>query len=101
MNIVEIILQVLITTVLFIVNLILLPIDTLIASVFPDLSGVFTSIGTYLETIFTHMGFVLSITGLPPAVIALVIAFLVFKLTLPINVWLIKLAVGWWHKLKP
>jgi len=85
----------------FLIHLILLPIDILIEGLLPDLSALFDSIADYLSLVLNYVGFVLSITGIPPATIAVVVAFWVFKLTLPINVWFIKLAIGWWHKLKP
>jgi len=85
----------------FLIHLILLPIDTIIATLLPDLFDAFSAIADYLSLIFTNMGWVLSISGIPPAIIALVVAYVVFKLTLPINVWFFKLAIGWWNKLKP
>jgi len=85
----------------FLIHLILLPIDALISTYIPSLDDAFTSIASYLTIIFTNMGWVLSITGIPSGIIALVVAYTIFKLTLPINVWFLKLAVGWWNKLKP
>jgi len=100
-NIFEAIFVAIFNVVSFLIHLILLPIDLLIESLLPELSEVFTSISDFLSLALSNVGYALSITGIPPAAIALVAAFWVFKLTLPINVWFIKLALGWWHKLKP
>jgi len=100
MNFVETIFQILVLLAIFLARAILLPIDFLISTLLPSLSSAFTAVGAYLSEIMTYIGFVLSITGIPPAIITLVVAFWVFKLTVPINVWIIKLAVSWYHKLK-
>lgn len=87
--------------VLLLVKIVLIPIDFLISQYVPALAQAFTAVGTYLTTIFTNIGWVLSITGIPAFAIGLIVAFWVFKLTLPVNVWAIKLAITWYNHLKP
>lgn len=82
------------------ISLLLTPIDNLILSLLPDLSNAFTSIGTYLNIISSGLGWAISLTGLSPSSISLLITYYVFKLTAPITFYLIKLAVAWYNKLK-
>lgn len=91
----------LIAIVLLLLKIILAPIDFLISQALPDISQGLTAIGTFLTTALTNIGWVISITGIPAVAIALIVAYWVFKLTLPINIWVIKLAVNWYHRLKP
>jgi len=93
--------NIIIGLVLLLVKIVLIPIDFLITQYIPSLATAFTAVGTYLTAIFTNMGWVLSITGIPAFAIGLVVAYWVFKLTLPVNVWAIKLAISWYQHLKP
>jgi len=101
MNFLEFIFTLLLTAIFFLINLILIPIDVLISGLLPDLSDAFVAIADYIEQIITNIGWVISITGIPPFAIGLVVAYWIFKLTVPIQVWFIKLAIAWYHKLKP
>lgn len=87
--------------VLMLLKLLLMPIDFLIAQAIPSLSGAFTAVGSYLTQILTNIGWVLSITGIPAVAFGLIAGYWLFKLTVPVNVWFIKLAVNWYHRLKP
>lgn len=93
--------NILMAVVLMLLKLILMPIDYLIAQSIPSLSDAFTAVGSYLSAIVTNIGWVLSITGIPGIAFGLVVVYWLFKLTLPVNVWFIKLAVAWYHRLKP
>lgn len=95
--------EIIIAVVNFIVGfiaLILTPIDNLILSFLPDLSNAFTAIGQYLTIISSSIGWAISLSGLSSATISLIITYYTFKLTFPITLYLIKLAVAWYNKLK-
>lgn len=93
--------NILMAIVLMLLKLLLMPIDYLIGQTIPSLANAFQAVGTYLTTILTNIGWALSITGIPAIAFGIVAGYWVFKLTLPINVWFIKLAINWYHKLKP
>lgn len=93
--------NIIIGLVLLLVKIVLMPIDYLITQYLPALNDAFTAVATYITTIFTNIGWVLSITGIPAFAIGLIVAYWVFKLTLPINIWAIKLAINWYQHLKP
>jgi len=101
MNIIEVIISSIFNIISFLIHLILLPIDLLIANYLPDVSSLFANISEYIEIALTYVGFIISITGIPPAMIGLLAAYWTYILTIPIQVWFIKLAVAWWHRLKP
>lgn len=93
--------NILMAVILMLLKLILMPIDYLIEQSIPSLSAAFTAVGSYITAILTNIGWVLSITGIPAIAFGLIAAYWLFKLTLPVNVWFIKLAVNWYHRLKP
>lgn len=93
--------NILMAVVLMLLKLILMPIDYLISQALPALATGFTAVGSYISTILTNIGWVLSITGIPAVAFGLIAAYWLFKLTLPVNVWFIKLAINWYNKLKP
>ena len=82
------------------ISLLLVPIDNLILSLLPDLSNALTAIGSYLNIISQGLGWAISLSGLSSTTISLIITYYVFKLTAPISLYLIKLAVAWYNKLK-
>lgn len=91
----------LIAIVLKLVQLILIPFDLAIATFLPELSDGLNAIGDYLVLITQSLGWAISLTGIPFFAIALVATAMIFRLTVPFNVWFIKLALGWYHTLKP
>ena len=64
------------------VQLILTPIDAAITLALPDLSAAFTSIGSFLTIVFQSMGWCISLLGLSPNVISLIVIYYTFSLTL-------------------
>lgn len=82
------------------VSLILSPIDNVLATVLPDLSTAFTSIANFLNLCVRSIGWVISLTGIPPTAISLIATYFVFKLTVPITFYFIKLALSWYNRLK-
>jgi len=100
-DIITTIFNIVIALVLLLLKVILAPIDFLIAQALPQLDDAFNAVSYYITTILTNIGWFLSITGIPTAIIALVVAFWIFKLTVPLQIWLIKVAVSWYNALKP
>lgn len=90
-----------ISLIIGLVSIILTPIDNLIVSVLPDLSNAFTAIGSFLNTIASSIGWVVSLTGLSANTVGLIVAYFTFKLTAPVLFYMIKLALSWYNKIKP
>ena len=82
------------------VNILLSPIDALIAQFVPSLDSALTAFSQALEVANDVMGFVVSATGLSDIAIDLVIAYWVFALTVPIAFRSVKLAIKWYNNLK-
>lgn len=83
------------------VSTILTPIDNLIATALPDLSGAIDSVSSFLNLATQSIGWVISLTGIPPLAINLIVLYYGFKLTAPMLFYMIKLALSWYNKLKP
>lgn len=83
------------------VSVILTPIDNLIQSALPQLSGALTAVGNFLNLISNGIGWVISLTGLSANAISLLVAYYVFILTAPMLFYMIKLALSWYNRLKP
>ena len=83
------------------VSTILTPIDNLIDSALPSLSGALDSISAFLNICTQSIGWVISLSGIPPSAISLIVLYYGFKLTAPMLFYMIKLALSWYNKLKP
>lgn len=83
------------------INILLTPINALINTFLPDLSTAFNSIGGFFQTVSNGIGWVVSASGIPSTAIAIIVATMVFKLSVPIIVHATKLAIKWYDKLKP
>lgn len=82
------------------VSVILSPIDSIISSYLPDVSNGISAIGQLFATIGTSIAWGISLVGIGSECIALIVTYYVFKLTVPILFYLIKLALSWYNKLK-
>lgn len=82
------------------VNVILLPIDTLIESLLPDLSTALNSIYGFLQTAFYMIGWCIDAVGIPPECISIIVMYFTFKLTAPLLFYVIKLAIKWYNAIK-
>lgn len=82
------------------IKIILLPIDNLILAVLPDLSSAFSGIGALFNLIGQSLGWCISLLGISPRVIALLVAYYTFKLTVPVQVYFVKLVLDWYYRLK-
>lgn len=83
------------------VSTLLTPVDNLISTALPDLSGALDSVSSFLNICTQSIGWVISLTGIPPLAINLIVLYYVFKLTAPMLFYMIKLALSWYNKLKP
>lgn len=86
--------------VLSLVNLILTPINALILTFIPSLSNVFGIINNFFNTAFTYIGWVVDASFIESYTISLAIAYWTFKLTAPLAVNTMKLALKWYNSLK-
>lgn len=83
------------------VSVILAPIDLLIQTALPDLSNALTNVGDIFNLINQGIGWVVSVTGLSNNALSIIVMYYVFKLTIPMLLSTIKLAIKWYDKLKP
>lgn len=93
--------SVLFKLVIALVNVILYPIDALIATALPNVSDALTGVGTAFQELCNYIPFAVSYFALKPWVWSLLVAYMTFKLTIPFAVHAIKLALDWYDKLKP
>lgn len=83
------------------VSLLLTPIDNLIAQFLPGLDDAFTMIGNLVQQLCNVVPWVMSWMGVSTIVVSLLVSYLTFKMSVPIVVHTIKLALKWYDKLKP
>lgn len=99
-NLLNSFLQLILDFVINIVNFILLPIDLLINTFFPDFSNLINSITNALNVALNYIGWVIDSIGLDNITLVFIIDYLIFKLTIPLQAYVIKLAVKWYNNLK-
>lgn len=90
-----------INLIISLVSTIFTPIDNLITSLVPDLASAFTAIGNFISLCISGVGWILDAVGIPQQLLALIISYYTFKLTVPLLVHAVKLAIKWYDKLKP
>lgn len=83
------------------VNALLSPIDALIEQFIPDLATGLSYISNFFNYIGNFISYILSWFHLPTQFITLIVAYWTFKLTVPLLVHTVKLAISWYDKLKP
>lgn len=89
-----------INLVIWLVDFILSPIDILISSYIPAVSVAFDYVGKFFIYILNFIPFICSWLHFPPFLINLIIGYYIFKLTVPLLVYFVKLAINWYHTLK-
>ena len=77
--------------VISLVNVLLLPINTIINNYLPNLSNVFTLIRSLFNLLFTYMGWVIDSCFISSETVALMVAVITFKLTVPLLLNVIKI----------
>lgn len=82
------------------VNIILTPIDLLISNFLPGLDSALTAFANYLALGSTYIGWGIDFLLIPTELVALVITYYTFKLSVPILISTIKLAIKWYNSLK-
>lgn len=87
--------------VISLVNLLLTPIDALITSALPNLASGIAAVSSFLTLCTQSIGWVLSVFAIPPGALSLLVLYYAFKLTLPLVVYTVKLAIRWYDKIKP
>lgn len=87
--------------ILSLVNLLLLPINALITNYLPNVSNAFSTIRQLFNTLFTYVGWCVDASFISADTIALIIACLTLRLTLPLLINTIKLALKWFQAVKP
>lgn len=86
--------------ILNLVSLILTPINSLITSAIPGLDNAFATIESMFTTLFTYIGWAVDASLINSETISLIIATITIKLTLPLAISTIKLALKWYNSLK-
>lgn len=90
----------LMSLVFFVVKAILLPIDIAVQAVLPAFSDGLTSIAGFFTLIGNNLAWAIDATGIPTATLIFLSYHLIFKYTVPINIWLIKLAIKWYRTIR-
>lgn len=83
------------------VSVLLSPIDSIISNALPSLQVGLNAIGSFLTLITSSIGWVLSVFGLSSECLSLIVLYYTFKLTVPLTISTIKLAIRWYDKIKP
>lgn len=83
------------------VNLLLVPLDTLINSALPSISTGLEYVNNFIDYILNFIPWICSWFNFPQAFLTLLIGYYTFKLTIPLAVSTIKMAIDWYNKLKP
>lgn len=94
------ILQGLFSLVIGLVNIILLPIDTLIETTLPSIADGLDMVSEFFNWVCGTIPWAMSWFGLNDTVIGLFVGYMTFSLTAPLIVSTIKLAIKWYDKLK-
>lgn len=76
------------------------PISDLIDSILPDLTPAYRAIASFFDLAGNTLGFCVDMLGLSSTAINLIVLYFTIKLTYPIVVAIIKLAIKWYNALK-
>lgn len=82
------------------INILLLPLNKLIEQYLPGLDSAMNYIMNFLDYISDLIPWAVSYFGLNQDILSLVVAYLVFRITLPLTITPIKFAIKWWNALK-
>lgn len=86
--------------ILSLVNLILLPIDTIISNYLPSVANAIDMVGTFFSWVANLIPWGISWFGFSSTTVALFVAYTTFELTVPLLVHTVKLAIQWYNALK-
>lgn len=93
-------LQLVLDLIISLCNLLLLPIDAVIFTLIPDFADLTIYINRFLVYASTYLGYLLDMFGFYPETLILLVAFIAFKLTVPLQLWVAKVALKWYNILK-
>ena len=88
------------TLIIGLVNILLTPINLLITNYLPELSNALALIRELFNLGFTYIGWVLDSMFISSETVTLLIAVLTMRLTIPLAINSIKLAIKWYNALK-
>lgn len=94
------ILQGIFSIVIGFINVLLSPINNLIATMLPGLNTILNYISSFFSSVTTYFGWILNATFIDSEVLSFLILYWTFKLSFPVLVASIKLVVKWYDKLK-
>lgn len=83
------------------VNVLLTPINNLINNYLPDLSNIIGTINQAFSYLFGSLGWWTDALLLSSETISFIILYWTIKLTLPLTINVVKLAIKWYDKIKP
>lgn len=83
------------------VTVILTPIDAVITSYLPQMEASFEAINQMFTLASNYVGFAVSMTGLDNDTLSLIVMYYTFKLSVPLIISTVKLAIKWYDKIKP
>lgn len=86
--------------VISLVNVLLLPIDTLITNYLPSVSSALDMVASFFTWVSNLIPWAVSWFGLSSTTLSLFVAYTTFELTVPLLVHTVKLAISWYDKLK-
>lgn len=93
-------LQLILDLIINLCNVILLPIDAIINTLIPDFVGLTGYINDFLGYASTYLGYLLDSFGFYPETLILFVGYILFKLTIPLQLWVVKVALKWYSMLK-
>ena len=99
-NLVNGFLQMILDFVIYIVNLILLPIDAIISSMIPNFVDLAGYINSALNVASQYIGYCLDSLGMYSSTVYLLVGALSLKIAVPLSIWVMKLAIRWYNALK-
>lgn len=82
------------------ISIVLAPINALIVTFLPGFNNVLSYISQFFNTFTQYVGFIMNSLFIDTNVISFLILYWTFKLTFPLAVSSIKLAVKWYNSLK-
>lgn len=97
---IDAILQGVLSIIIYLVNILLVPIDTIISLYIPSLHEAFNLLNNFIDLLIEYIGFVISYTGLTFTTISYIIIIYTFIYTVPLLVHGIKLSIKWYKALK-
>lgn len=83
------------------VNLLLSPIDSIISQFFPTITQGLNYVSSFFSWLSNIIPWVMSWMGIDSAIVTLLVGYYTFKLTVPLMVHTVKLAIKWYDKIKP